>query len=41
MKNILRVLKELWCEIHTGHYGTLDECGKWFTCDRCGKGVEL
>lgn len=34
-------LKELLCAFRTGHYGTLDECGAWFDCDGCGKGVEL
>ena len=38
---MIQFLKELWCEMRTGHYGPLDESGAWFTCGGCGKGVPL
>lgn len=30
-------LKQLWCSFRTGHTGTLDESGRYFGCDLCGK----
>lgn len=34
-------LRQLWCKVKTGHFGTLTPAGTYFICQGCSKIVWL